>query len=91
MAQRDPSGSSSAAVHPHASALKPPSRAARWRHAVSEFLSEMGRSSPARLLLLVFTAMIGVFTALLSLPIAAAEGQRTPFVDALFTRSPRSA
>ena len=65
--------------------LPTPSRAARWRHAVSDFFAELGRSSPARLLLIVFTAMIGVFTALLSLPISAADGQRTPFVDALFT------
>ena len=65
--------------------LPPMSRNARGRRAISEFFEELGRSSPARLLLIVFTAMIGVFTALLSLPIAAADGQRTPFVDALFT------
>src|SRR5699024_3787213 len=33
----------------------------------------------------VFLLVIGVITALLSLPIATASGQRAPFVDALFT------
>ncbi|MFC0675871.1 TrkH family potassium uptake protein [Brachybacterium hainanense] len=43
------------------------------------------RSSSSRLALLVFTAIIGLFTALLSLPVATTDGTRTPFVDALFT------
>lgn len=42
-------------------------------------------ASPARYAVLVFASLILVFTALLSMPIAAADGQRTPFADALFT------
>src|SRR5690625_4655964 len=43
------------------------------------------RLSPARLALLVFTALIAIVTALLSLPVAASGGTPTSFVDALFT------
>ncbi|WP_426563570.1 TrkH family potassium uptake protein [Angustibacter sp. McL0619] len=43
------------------------------------------RQSPARLALSVFALVIGVFTALLSLPAATSSGQRAPFADALFT------
>lgn len=43
------------------------------------------RSSPARLALGVFTAMILVFTVILTLPQLTRSGQSTPFVDALFT------
>ncbi|MDQ1130625.1 TrkH family potassium uptake protein [Microbacterium sp. SORGH_AS_0888] len=42
-------------------------------------------SSPARFAILVFSALIILFTALLSLPAAAADGRSTPFADALFT------
>lgn len=42
-------------------------------------------SSPARFAVLVFLTLILVFTALYSLPAAAADGQRTPLADALFT------
>lgn len=42
-------------------------------------------SSPARFAVLVFLTLILVFTALFSLPAAAADGQRTPLADALFT------
>ncbi|APX32785.1 potassium transporter Trk [Brachybacterium sp. P6-10-X1] len=41
--------------------------------------------TPARFTLAVFTGMIALFTALLSLPAATTSGQRTEFVDALFT------
>lgn len=43
------------------------------------------QSSPARFALLVFTALILVWTALLSLPIASNTGEMTPLADALFT------
>lgn len=43
------------------------------------------RRSPARLALLVFVTIIAGVTALLSLPMATAAGERAPFVDALFT------
>ena len=42
-------------------------------------------SSPSRLAIVVFAALILVFTALLSLPIASADRSVTPLSDALFT------
>ncbi|MFJ6653715.1 TrkH family potassium uptake protein [Microbacterium sp. NPDC091313] len=48
-------------------------------------LRELTTSSPARFAVLVFATLVLLFTALLSMPIAAADGQRTPFADALFT------
>jgi Trk-type K+ transport system membrane component len=42
-------------------------------------------SSPARFAIVVFAALIGLFTLLFSLPVATASGQSAPFVDALFT------
>ncbi len=48
-------------------------------------VDEVARTSPARLALLVFAAVITLFTALLSVPAATADGVRAPFVDALFT------
>lgn len=49
-----------------------------WLHALIE-------SSPARFALLVFTGLILLWTALLSLPFASASGRVTPLADALFT------
>jgi Trk-type K+ transport system membrane component len=43
------------------------------------------RHSPSRLAILVFTALIFVFTALFMLPVSAADGRATSFGDALFT------
>jgi len=48
-------------------------------------LRSLTTSSPARFAVLVFVTLIGLFTVLYSLPIAAADGKRTPFADALFT------
>src|SRR6478736_3081350 len=42
-------------------------------------------SSPARFAVLVFAALVLLFTALLSLPAATASGRRAPLADALFT------
>ena len=42
-------------------------------------------SSPPRFALMVFSALVLVFTALLSLPAASADGTQTAMVDALFT------
>ena len=53
--------------------------------AVREMVDEAARRSPARLTLAAFAAIIAIFTALLSLPAATADGRHTPFVDALFT------
>lgn len=43
------------------------------------------QSSPARFALLIFTGLIILWTALLSLPISSADGTITPLADALFT------
>jgi Trk-type K+ transport system membrane component len=58
-----------------------PGLAARGR----QRLDTVARTSPARLALGVFTAVVLAVTGLLSLPAATASGQRAPFVDALFT------
>lgn len=50
-----------------------------------EKVDQAARHSPARLALIVFAAVIGVFTLLLFMPAAARDGRSTPFVDALFT------
>lgn len=51
-----------------------------WR-----FARHLITSSPSRFAILVFTALILLFTALLSLPLASASGTVTPISDALFT------
>ncbi|ODT39886.1 MAG: potassium transporter Trk [Microbacterium sp. 71-36] len=48
-------------------------------------LRDLTTASPARFAVLVFVILILLFTALFSLPAAAADGQRTPLADALFT------
>lgn len=48
-------------------------------------IDHLARRSPARLALVVFAALIGLVTLLLSLPVATSSGQRAPLVDALFT------
>ncbi|WP_448656530.1 TrkH family potassium uptake protein [Microbacterium lacticum] len=48
-------------------------------------LRELATASPSRFAVLVFLALILLFTALFSLPAASADGTRTPFADALFT------
>lgn len=53
--------------------------------AVREMVDEAARRSPARLTLTAFAGIIAVFTGLLSLPAATADGHHAPFVDALFT------
>ncbi|MFT4233297.1 MAG: potassium transporter TrkG [Leucobacter sp.] len=45
----------------------------------------MIQSSPARFALMIFTALILLWTALLSLPISSTESRITPLADALFT------
>ncbi len=57
-------------------------RLRRWFRAV---LDSAARFTPARLALGVLTALIGVSTLMLSLPISTIDHQRTDFVDALFT------
>jgi trk system potassium uptake protein len=52
---------------------------------ISDFVRKFTTASPARFAILVFATLILLFTGLLSLPAASASGERTPFVDALFT------
>ncbi|WP_420113390.1 TrkH family potassium uptake protein [Pseudactinotalea sp.] len=52
--------------------------------AVRDTIDAVARRSPARLTLLVFLGVIAIETALLSLPIATASGERAPFVESLF-------
>ncbi|MFT4050657.1 MAG: potassium transporter TrkG [Microbacterium sp.] len=52
---------------------------------VGHDLRELAMASPPRFAVLIFTALILVFTILFSLPAAAADGRPTPFADALFT------
>lgn len=54
-----------------------------WRG--REAIDRIARHAPARLALLVFASVILIFTALLSLPMATATGERANFIDALFT------
>ncbi|WP_426185065.1 TrkH family potassium uptake protein [Microbacterium sp. TWP3-1-2b2] len=51
-----------------------------WR-----FLRHLITSSPSRFAIMIFSALIVVFTALLALPIASATRTMTPISDALFT------
>lgn len=55
-----------------------------WR-ATGGFFRDFATSSPSRFAILVFVSLILIFTALLSLPIAAADRQVTRLSDALFT------
>jgi len=52
---------------------------------VGRQLRELAMASPPRFAVLVFSALILLFTALFSLPAASASGERTQFADALFT------
>ena len=48
-------------------------------------LEDLTTASPSRFAVLVFSSLVLVFTALFSLPAAAADGRVTPLSDALFT------
>ncbi|MBC7290315.1 MAG: TrkH family potassium uptake protein [Actinotalea sp.] len=50
-----------------------------------EWVDDIARRYPARLAISVFATVVGIFTALLQLPQATADGVRAPFVDSLFT------
>ncbi|MFT4234530.1 MAG: potassium transporter TrkG, partial [Microbacterium sp.] len=51
----------------------------------AHLIEEKATSSPARFAILIFGALILLFTALLSMPIASSTHSRTPFADAFFT------
>ncbi|WAC53479.1 TrkH family potassium uptake protein [Frigoribacterium sp. SL97] len=48
-------------------------------------MDDIGRKSPARFAILIFTGLIVVFTLLFSLPIASADRTITPLADSVFT------
>lgn len=50
-----------------------------------DFVDDIANTSPARLALSVFAVVVLIFTALLSLPAASADGQATPLHQAMFT------
>jgi len=52
---------------------------------LSEWVDDIGRHSPARFAILIFTGLIVVFTLVFSLPVSSAEGTSTPLADSLFT------
>lgn len=52
---------------------------------IRDFVDFFAASSPARFAILIFTGLVLVLTAVLSLPIATADRSGTPLADALFT------
>jgi len=60
-------------------------RVGRAQRAFWQELRDLTTASPSRFAVMVFSALILLFTALFSLPAAAADGQPTPLADALFT------
>ena len=59
----------------------PRARRPGWR----DHVRSLAKATPARLALGVFTLLVGLFTALLALPVSSADGQGTALIDALFT------
>ncbi|MBB2975972.1 Trk-type K+ transport system membrane component [Microbacterium endophyticum] len=65
-----------------------PARTSGWRlqfRRVGHFARGFATSSPARFAILVFVTLVLIFTFLLSLPTASANGRGTHIADALFT------
>ncbi|GAA3883536.1 potassium transporter TrkG [Leifsonia kafniensis] len=56
-----------------------------WFERIRDAVDGLVRSSPSRFAILIFTALILLFTLLFSLPIASAEGIVTSLHDAVFT------
>jgi trk system potassium uptake protein TrkH len=57
------------------------SRLGRFR----DYFERIAAATPARFAILIFAALVLVFTLLLSLPVATTSGRVPPFADALFT------
>ena len=55
------------------------------REAIDGWVDRIALQHPARIALSAFAVLILTAGGLLTLPIASAQGTRTPFVDALFT------
>jgi trk system potassium uptake protein TrkH len=56
-----------------------------WYGGIRDGIDGLARSSPARFAILIFTALILLFTLLFSLPITSSASSVTPLHDALFT------
>src|ERR1043165_2577403 len=54
-------------------------------HRLSDWVDDIGRKSPARFAILIFTGLILVFTVVFSLPVSSADRMVTPLADSLFT------
>src|SRR4051812_34414950 len=57
----------------------------RFSKRLYDDIRSLTTSSPARFAVLIFAALITLFTLLLWMPAATASGKRPPFADALFT------
>ncbi|MDJ1114699.1 TrkH family potassium uptake protein [Microbacterium dauci] len=66
-------------------AARAPRQGPAWYRRLFIAMKDLATASPSRFAVLIFSALILVFTALFSLPIASATGQVTPLADALFT------
>jgi len=56
-----------------------------WLGRIRDAIDSFSGKSPSRFAILIFTALVLLFTLLFSLPIASASGHATPLHDALFT------
>ncbi|GAB3118593.1 TrkH family potassium uptake protein [Glaciibacter psychrotolerans] len=72
-------------MHSTAAASRFPKPHVNWYVRIRDFIDGIARNSPSRFAILVFTALILVFTLLFSLPIASSTGTVTALHDALFT------
>jgi Trk-type K+ transport system membrane component len=63
----------------------PFTRSATVAGRIRDAMREFSENSPSRFAILIFAALIVIFTALLSLPVSASNGKVTPFADSLFT------
>ncbi|MFT4122216.1 MAG: potassium transporter TrkG [Microbacteriaceae bacterium] len=57
----------------------------RIAHGIRALVAHLAEVRPARFAILVFFALVLLFTVLLSLPVSTADGRVPPLVDALFT------
>lgn len=81
MTQRQSRPRNPATWHPAA-----PEREGLWVFTrLRDFIDDIANTSPARLALTVFASVCLVFTFLLSLPAASADGESTPLHQAMFT------
>lgn len=72
-------------MHSRVSGARSLSRSTTWYGRIRDVVDGLVRTSPSRFAILVFTALILLFTLLFSLPIASADGIVTPLHDAVFT------